>query len=96
MAVWESTYLTVEEVAQKLRISTRTVRRWAAAGAISALRVGRQWRIPADALEQLAHPVSSEANGDWLEACRRARQRTTKGMDSTPLLRTIRQDRSQP
>lgn len=42
-------YLTVDEVAAKLRVTPKTVRRWCAAGQLKALRAGRPWRItPAD------------------------------------------------
>lgn len=91
MAVLENTYLTPEEVAKKLKVSARTVRRWAAEGKLSALRVGRQWRIPANALEQL---VTSKEKFDWLEVCRRARERTAEGINSTPLLRALREGRA--
>jgi excisionase family DNA binding protein len=42
-------YLTVDEVAAKLRVAPKTVRRWCASGQLKALRAGRPWRIkPAD------------------------------------------------
>jgi excisionase family DNA binding protein len=44
--------MTVEEVAAKLRVSTKTIRRWCADGQIKALRVGRQWRVTQDALDK--------------------------------------------
>ena len=37
--------LTAEEVAEKFRVSTRTVLRLIDAGQIRAIRVGRQWRF---------------------------------------------------
>lgn len=42
-------YLTVDEVAAKLRVASKTVRRWCASGQLKASRAGRPWRIkPAD------------------------------------------------
>ena len=42
-------YMTVDEVAAKLRVASKTVRRWCASGQLKALRAGRAWRIkPAD------------------------------------------------
>jgi excisionase family DNA binding protein len=40
-----STYLTVHEVAGRLRVSEPTIRRWIAAGRLPATRVGRLLRI---------------------------------------------------
>jgi len=48
------TMLTVREVAERLLVSPDTVRRLLRSGepeAIEAVKVGRQWRIPVDALE---------------------------------------------
>ena len=42
--------MTAREVAEALRVSPMTVYRMVDAGALRALRVGRQLRIPADAL----------------------------------------------
>lgn len=42
-------FLTVEEIAAQLRVTTRTVNRWCALGMLRARRAGRQWLItPAD------------------------------------------------
>jgi excisionase family DNA binding protein len=43
--------LTTAEVARLLRVRSRTVRRWIAAGALPAVRVGAHYRIPVDALD---------------------------------------------
>ncbi|MDR2252962.1 MAG: helix-turn-helix domain-containing protein [Bifidobacteriaceae bacterium] len=45
-------FLTVSEVAQTLRVSDMTIYRLVASGEIRALKVGRSYRIPADALEE--------------------------------------------
>lgn len=44
-------YLTVDEVAAKLRVAPKTVRRWCASGQLRALRAGRPWRIKSADLE---------------------------------------------
>ncbi len=92
--VWERVYVTPEEVAARFRVTPRTVRRWAAEGKLEAVRVGRQWRIPVDALERLATAAAPSQAGDWLEVCRRARVATPAGEDSVPLLRALREVRA--
>lgn len=42
--------VTVREAASYLRISARTVYRLIESGQISAVRIGKQWRIPANDL----------------------------------------------
>lgn len=46
-------FLTVHEVAKRLRVHPATVRRWINEGVIPATRVGRDYRIPADSIEAL-------------------------------------------
>lgn len=49
-----SEWLTLGEVAQKLRLKPDTVRRfYIQAGKLQATKFGRQWRINADDLERL-------------------------------------------
>ena len=43
--------LTVEEVANILRTSMPQVRKMAAEGTLPAVKIGREWRIPAKFLE---------------------------------------------
>jgi excisionase family DNA binding protein len=43
--------LTMKEVADKLRVSVRTVQRLIDQGVIVGRRVGRQWRFPANAVQ---------------------------------------------
>lgn len=45
-------YLTVEEVAKELRVSTETVRRYIKRKQLTALFIGGVYRISADAYEQ--------------------------------------------
>ncbi len=57
--------VTVREAANYLRISARTVYRLIESGQIGAVRIGKQWRIPASDLpgrEQLAAPVPPAEN----------------------------------
>ncbi len=43
---------TIPEVADVLRVSTKTVRRWIAAKELPAHRLGRQWRITTEDLQK--------------------------------------------
>jgi len=52
-------FMTVEDVADMLRINKSTVYRMAKAGRIPATRVGRQWRFRLSALEEFL-----DAGGD--------------------------------
>jgi excisionase family DNA binding protein len=51
-------YLTVTEVAVRLRVSEQTVRRWIGDGVLGAVRVGRVLRIPVTALDRLEAQAS--------------------------------------
>lgn len=59
-------FLTVAEVAQKLRLSKMTVYRLAASGTLSAVRVGRSYRIAESAykayLKSLGYEEPAEDN----------------------------------
>jgi len=46
-----TTFLTVAEVADMLRVSRMTVYRWVHAGDMPAVRFGRSFRVPAAAVE---------------------------------------------
>ena len=41
----ETTFLTVQEAAQRLKVSTRTVRRWVKQGDLPAIKIGKTVRI---------------------------------------------------
>ena len=43
--------LSIKEVASKLNVSTRTIRRWIDGKELVAHRLGRQWRITREDLE---------------------------------------------
>ena len=47
------TILTVIQVAELLQVSIPQVRRMIANGELSAMKVGREWRVPKAALEEL-------------------------------------------
>lgn len=49
----EEKYLTIEEVAKKLRVNKRTVYRLAEKGKIPAFKFGRSWRISSIKLAKL-------------------------------------------
>ena len=56
------TLLTPEEVADRLKVSIFTVRRWIHQGELPAYRIGRSWRISTGDLSK------------WLETHRQARK----------------------
>jgi len=47
-----TTFLTVAEVAEMVRVSRMTVYRWIHAGELPAVRFGRSFRVPQQAVEQ--------------------------------------------
>ncbi len=44
-------YLTIEETANTLRVSERTVRRWIASGVLTSRKIARTVRVPAAAVK---------------------------------------------
>lgn len=57
--------LTVEEIAQRLRINRRTVYRMIERGQLRAVRAGRLWRVPMDSLQDyLRGRVPTRDNGN--------------------------------
>ena len=57
-------FMTVEDVADMLRINKSTVYRMAKAGRIPATRVGRQWRFRLSALEEFLDAGGDSAYAD--------------------------------
>ena len=51
-------YLTVAEVAEMMRLSRMTVYRLVHSGELPAVRVGRSFRVPADALDAYLRAAS--------------------------------------
>ena len=50
-----SQYLTADEVAERLRVSGKTVRQWCRQGKPKADRAGKQWRITLANLDIFLH-----------------------------------------
>jgi excisionase family DNA binding protein len=59
----EPVYLTVEEVAGRLKVKEKTVRDWIARGVLEAYKIGKVWRIRSDHFDHAmeARRVSSQA-----------------------------------
>lgn len=55
-----TTFLTVAEVAELLRVSRMTVYRWVHAGEIPAVQFGRSYRVPRTAVEQFMEQAGYE------------------------------------
>ena len=53
-------YLTVEEMAHKLKVEVGTVRRWLRTGKLRGLKLDRVWRIPQNELK--AHMMGMPQN----------------------------------
>jgi excisionase family DNA binding protein len=58
------TFLTVQEVADLMRVSSMTVYRMVHSGDIPAIRFGRSFRIPRSAVVALMGHASSQQLGD--------------------------------
>ncbi len=48
------TLYTVEEAAEILKVSVRTMGNWLRNGKVRGIKLGRSWRIPESALEEAA------------------------------------------
>lgn len=57
----EGVYYTVQETAQMLKVSERTIWRWIHGGKLAARRFGRQYRIRGADIEKLAEPCRDPA-----------------------------------
>lgn len=57
-------FLTVAEVAELMRVSRMTVYRMVHSGEIPSVRVGRSFRVPQRAVEEML----SQGLGDWQQA----------------------------
>ncbi len=55
-----SELLTLEEAAAKVKVKPRTVLDWLQKGKLDGVKVGKQWRIPADNLEAFIRPATAE------------------------------------
>jgi excisionase family DNA binding protein len=66
----EPEFLKVEDVAARLKIKQKTVREWIARGELEAYKIGKEWRIRRDHLEEAieARRVNAQvasAGGLW-------------------------------
>jgi len=55
----DSTYLTTEDVAKLLNIHINTVKRWIKSGKLSSTKIGKEYRIPREAIENRLNRVVS-------------------------------------
>lgn len=65
-------YLTTRDVAERFKVSERTVRRWCRSGTVPTVRFGRAHRIPEEALNALLVDAPAEPQTAWLPAERPA------------------------
>jgi len=59
-SIWENELLTVQEVADYLRVSRVTIWRWCQRGIIPAFQIGRNWRIHREDLLKLKKNFKGE------------------------------------
>jgi excisionase family DNA binding protein len=55
-----SELLTLEEAAAKVKVKSRTVLDWLQKGKLDGVKVGKQWRVPAENLEAFIRPATAE------------------------------------
>jgi excisionase family DNA binding protein len=55
----ENTYLTTEKVAKLLNVHSNTVARWIKSGELPSTKIGREYRIPREAIENRVNRVAS-------------------------------------
>ena len=55
--------LTVEEAAELLRITPRTLKEWCRRGKVPCVKVGREWRLKASELEAWMKPEMHVVKG---------------------------------
>ena len=61
-ATWDDEYLTVNEIAEHLKLNPQTVRNWIDQGALRAVRIGRRVRVPRAEMDRvLAQGTSTTA-----------------------------------
>jgi excisionase family DNA binding protein len=56
-----SEFLTLEEVAINVKVKPRTVLDWVQTGKLKGLKIGKQWRIPAENLEAFIYQAAGES-----------------------------------
>ncbi len=63
MLAAEDRFLSLEDVAKRLQVSDRTVRRWVKDGKLAAYKPGREWRIRPSDLEDFLESRKVRSNG---------------------------------
>jgi excisionase family DNA binding protein len=56
-------FLSLEDVAERLQVSDRTVRRWVKDGKLAAYKPGREWRIRPSDLEEFLESRKIQSDG---------------------------------
>ena len=64
MRTVEETYFTVEEVAERLKVSHMTVYRWIKAGNLGAYKLGGEFRITEEDVERFLEDRRFRVSGD--------------------------------
>jgi excisionase family DNA binding protein len=62
-------YLTAGDVQRLIRVDRSTIYRMAESGRLPAVKVGRQWRFPAAAIEQWLAGDTDRPTGDFPDSC---------------------------
>ena len=57
-------FLTVEQAAGRLQVAPYTLREWIKRGKVRAIRPGRAWRIPEQALDELTNTGNANNTND--------------------------------
>jgi excisionase family DNA binding protein len=79
----DNEFLTVDEVAARLKLNPQTVRNWISAGALPAVRAGRRVRVRAASLEAFLEPSGHAAEDESS-----SRQEFSRALTAAQLART--------
>jgi excisionase family DNA binding protein len=83
-----TTMLTAQQVQDLLDVDTSTIYRMAGDGRLPAVRVGRQWRFPADAIDRLLVPDGGSGDAPSANTAAAAPAVVPRGV-ATALLETV-------
>ena len=64
--------LTIEEAAARLKLKPQTVRDWLNAGKLKGVKLGRVWRVDAEALDRLLAGEQADEDMDDIAAAEEA------------------------
>lgn len=84
-----SEFITIPEVAARLRISQMSVRRMIARGELAGVQIGRQWRIPAQAMATMLATVEKSLEAQLQQAkdkAERTHQKAAQGKTENPVV----------